>query len=122
MNRALDPDAAKRIQTMLNHLNGKHADTILFVARHAAGVPDAIGAELVAVDPDGVDLAVRNARASSIARLEFDAAISGVPDFQLQLRGLLATARSAAPDEPLTSLEEQIASPEGKSSKRHAAK
>lgn len=120
MNRVLDSDLAKRIQTVLKHLNGKHADTVLFLARHAAGVSDAMGAELVAVDPDGVDLAVRQPLGSRTARLQFNAAINGVPDFQLQLRALLTTARAAAPDEPLTTLEEQIASPEGRDSKRHS--
>jgi len=120
MNRVLDPDVAKRIQTVPKHLNAKHADTVLFLARHAAGVSDAMGAELVAVDPDGVDLAVRQPLGSRAARLQFNTAINGVPDFQLQLRAFLTTARAAAPDEPLTSLEEQIASPIA--SKRHSGK
>ncbi len=119
MNRVLDSDVAMRVQTVLKHLNGKHPDTVLFLARHAAGVSDATEAELLAVDPGGVDLAVRRAQGSSTGRLQFTAAINAVPDFQLQLRGLLATARAAAPDEPLTSLEEQIASPQGQASKRH---
>lgn len=119
MNRVLDSDVATRVQNVLKHLNGKHADTVLFLARHVAGASDAVEAQLFAVDPDGVDLAVRQALGSSTARLQFTAAINAVPDFQLQLRGLLATARAAAPDEPLTSLEEQIAFPQGQASKRH---
>jgi putative heme iron utilization protein len=118
MSRALDPDAARSVENVLNHLNRKHADTVLFLARRAAGVSDAVGAEVVSVDRDGVDIAVRQAHGSTTARLEFSAPIDAAPDVRLRLRDLLGRARQAVPDEPLTSLEEEIAA--AKRSARHA--
>jgi hypothetical protein len=118
MSRVLDPDEAKGVENVLRHLNRKHPDTVLFLARRAAGVSDALDAELQAVDRDGVDITVRQAQGSTTVRLDFPAPINAAPDLRLQLRGLLGTAREAAPDEPLTSLEEEIAS--GKGSTRHA--
>jgi putative heme iron utilization protein len=108
MSRALNPDAAARIENGLKHLNARHADTVLFLARHAAGVADAVDAELVAADADGVDIAMRRARGSSTARLQFTAPIDAMPDLRSQLLRFLDMARAAAPDEPLTSLEEEI--------------
>jgi putative heme iron utilization protein len=108
MSGVLNPDVAARVENVLKHVNAKHADTVLFLARHAAGVSDAVDAELLAADPDGVDIAARYARGSSTARLQFTTPINAVPDLQLQLRHFLETARAAAPDEPLTSLEEEI--------------
>jgi hypothetical protein len=114
VSRVLDPDVAAKVENVLRHLNRKHPDTVLFLARHAAGASDAIDAELVAVDREGVDIAVRQPPGSSNVRLQFTAAINAVPDLQLQLRALLGTARAAAPDEELTSLEEEIASHKGR--------
>jgi hypothetical protein len=110
MSRGLDPDIAAKVENVLKHLNRKHPDTVLFLARRAAAASDAIDAELVAVDRDGVDIAVRQPQGSSTVRLPFTAAINAVPDLKLQLRDILGNARAAAPDEPLTSLEEKIAS------------
>jgi hypothetical protein len=61
---------------------------------------------------------VRQPLGSSTARLQFAAPINAVSDFRLQLRELLDRARAAAPDQPLTSLEEDIAS-RGRASKHH---
>jgi len=113
MSRELDPDVAAGAHKRLQHLNRKHPDTVLFLARHTSGVPDAIDAELVAVDRDGIDVEVREARGSTTARLEFAAPINAAPDLRRQLGGLLDEARAAAPDEPLTSLEEEIQSHRG---------
>jgi hypothetical protein len=56
---------------------------------------------------------VRAALGPTTPRLEGTAPINAASDLRLQLRGLLDEARGAAPDEPLTSLEEEIASHRG---------
>ena len=117
MSRELDSDVAAMVQSRLRHLNRKHPDTVLFLARHVAGASDAVDAELLGVDRDGVDIVVRDGTGSTAARLEFGAPISDVPDLRIQLQGLLGKARHAAPDKPLTSLEAEIAS--GRGSARH---
>ena len=110
MNEGLSSSVAVGVGNVLRHLNGKHPDVVLFLARHAAGASDAIDAALVAVDRYGVDITVRQETGSRTARLPFSAAIDAVPDLQRQLRAFLDQARAAAPDEPLTSLELLIAS------------
>jgi Protein of unknown function (DUF2470) len=121
MNQERNADVGAGVQKLLKHLNGKHPDTVLFLARHAAGASDAVEAELVAVHADGVDLAVRQPLGSSTLRLPFTTAIDTAPEFRLQLRGLLGKARAAAPEEPLTSLEQAIVSRQGRPSKVHGS-
>jgi Protein of unknown function (DUF2470) len=121
MSREPNSGFASGVQKVVKHLNGKHPDTVLFLARHAASVSDAVEAELLAVDLHGVDIAVRQPLGSSTARLRFTAAIDAVPEFRLQFRELLNRARSAAPDEPLTSLEEVIASRQATGSRMHGS-
>jgi Protein of unknown function (DUF2470) len=53
MSQGPSSSFAAGVQKVVKHLNGKHPDTVLFLARHAAGVSDAVEAELLAVDPDG---------------------------------------------------------------------
>jgi Protein of unknown function (DUF2470) len=118
MSRELDADVARHVDNLLKHLNRKHPDTVLFLARRGAGAYGAVEAEMVAVDRHGVDIAVRRAHGSTTARLEFAAPIDAAPDLRLRLRDLLDKARQAVPDEPLTSLEEEIASRKGPG--RHA--
>lgn len=110
MSRALDDDLAAGARSTLRHLNLQHPDTVVFLARHAAGAPDAVAAELRAVDPHGIDITVRQPSGASTQRLRFSAAISGIADLRGQLQGLLRAARTSAPDEPLTSLEAEITS------------
>lgn len=119
MTRGLNPNVDAGIQKVLKHINGKHPDTVLFLARHEAGASDAFEATLLAVDADGVDIAVQQPLGRSTGRLQFTSPIDAVPDFRLQLRSLLGKARAAAPDEPLTSLEQVVASPQGRASKSH---
>ncbi len=103
-----------RVQTgamnVLGHLTRDHPDTILFLARHLSGRPDSTGASVVAVDSDGVDLEVAGAAGPGTARLVFTSPISTVLELQRQVRGWLGAARAEAPDEPLTSLEHEMAS------------
>jgi Protein of unknown function (DUF2470) len=118
MSRELDADVARSVENVLKHLNRKHPDTVLFLARRAAGVSDAVHAEMVSVDRNGVEIAVRQAQGSTTARLEFNSPINAAPDLRLRLRDLLGKARQSSPDAPLTSLEEEIASQ--KRSARHS--
>ena len=119
MSRELAPSVAAKVANILKHLNRRHADTVLFLARRAARVSDAVDAELIAVDREGVTMAVRQTAGSTTARLPFTAAIDSVPDLRFQLRHLLGKARADAPSEPLTSLEEEIASGDGKARRAH---
>lgn len=80
----------------------------MFLARHTAGITDALAAELAGADRDGIDISVKCARGSFMARLHFRQPITTAGELRPQLRGLLIAARAAAPQEPLTSLEEEM--------------
>ena len=49
------PDA----DAVFEHLNGNHADSVLFLARHVAGDPALTDAELLVATSDGVEIEVR---------------------------------------------------------------
>jgi putative heme iron utilization protein len=90
VSRALDADVARTVENVVRHLSRKHADTVLFLARRAAGISEAVDTQLQVVDRDGVDIAVRQPHGSTTARLDFPAPINAVSDLRPQLRGLLA--------------------------------
>lgn len=110
MSIELPPPVQTGAMNVLGHLTRDHPDTILFLARHLSGRPDATEASVVAVDSDGVDLEVTGAGGPETARLVFTSPISSVPELQRQVRGWLSAARAGTPDEPLTSLEHEMAS------------
>ena len=54
----LDAAVRERVDDTVEHFNANHADTVLLLARHAAGAVDAVDAEVVAVDTQGIGFAV----------------------------------------------------------------
>ena len=111
MSQSSDPDDALGATNFLRHLNAKHADTVLFLATHGIGGPDVISAELLAVDPDGIEVSVAGSTGPTrTVRLPFAEPVDSVAGVRKQLGALLRSARNAAPDGPRTSLEQQIAS------------
>jgi Protein of unknown function (DUF2470) len=97
----------------LDHLNQRHPDTVLFLARHLTAEPDAVAAALV--DVDGARLTVRldTAEGRRIAAVPLPEPVRSRADLLPQLSEMLRTARAAAPNAPLTSLESQIAARPG---------
>lgn len=93
---------------VLDHLNGNHADSVLFLARHVAGRP-LVDAELLRADQGGVDLRVCNGAGARSLRLIFPQLVGSTTDLQARLLDTLAEARAAEPDGPLTSLERELA-------------
>lgn len=95
-------------EAVFEHLNGNHADTVLFLASHVAGSV-LIDAELVGADQTGVDLVVRDDAGDRAIRMPFAEPATSAADLQGQLIGALASARAALPDGPLTSIEREMA-------------
>lgn len=107
---ALSPEVREQVELTLEHVNGNHADTILFIARHHGDVPTATDAEAVDVDTAGVDVRVVVDGETSSTRLTFTNPISTATDVQGEVFGMIVAARERAGDaEPLTSLEEELA-------------
>lgn len=106
----LDQRSRDEVQELLDHVDANHADTVLFLARHAAGCPDATDAETAGVDGAGLDLTVVVDGRRSSLRLPFDRPIASSTEAYEQLTGLLASTRAAVGDDvPLTSIESEQA-------------
>lgn len=103
-----DSDRGERqALNLARHLNERHSDTVLFLARCAAGRPDATVEELLAVDRDGVTLSIDGS--TTTVRIRFPAAGSDEPtEARSRLRQLLHATRTAHPGEALTSLEQGL--------------
>lgn len=106
---ALAEDVLVQLDATLEHFNGNHADTLLLLARFAAGCPEADDAEAVAIDAAGIDLAVRVHGERRRARLDFPSTVATLADVQAQFFGRLDEARATAGSSiPLTSLEREL--------------
>lgn len=90
---------------LARHLNDRYSDTVLFLARFAGEATDATHAQLLAVDETGLTLST-DVRDEPV-HISFPSA-GGHPDVRARLAGLLGATRVAHPNEPLTSLEQQI--------------
>jgi NADPH-dependent ferric siderophore reductase len=105
----LDAEEAALVEASLEHVNGHHPDTVLFVARHLWG-PHLSAAELLGADPTGIDLAVVERGDRRVARITFESRATTAHEVDAHLYGLLAEARAAAGDDvALTSLEAEAA-------------
>lgn len=105
----LAPDVRQVVDDTLEHFNANHADTVLLLARHAAGAPDASDAEAVSVDAEGVDFDVRVGAHRTTTRMPFAALAATADEVSLQVMTLLGQARQRAGRAvPLTSLEREM--------------
>ncbi|MEM7274237.1 MAG: SIP domain-containing protein [Actinomycetota bacterium] len=105
-----DAEPAADIRYALEHLEGNHADSIVFIAANGpnpvAGITDAT---ISAVDPDGMTLGVTAAGGTTDHRLPFAEPVADMEQLRGQLMGFLAAARAAAPEAEPTSIEREIA-------------
>ena len=97
-------------RAFLTHLNQRHPDIVLFLARHLAGDPGMQFAELVDVHAD--QLVLRTGTPGELAAISvpLGAVVGSRAELVAELRRILLAARAAAPGEPLTSLEADISS------------
>lgn len=112
MTTSLAREVREVVDRDVEHLNADHPDTVLFLARHALGVDDAVDAEIVGVDTCGADIEVRGPDGSSRStrRLAFDEPVATATDVQTRLLTLLTTSREQVGDAvPLTSTERELA-------------
>ena len=98
--------AERQAVNLARHLDERHPDTVLFLARSCDGHAEATSAELLAVADAGVTLSTD--LSAEPVHLPFDTSPGQPADPRGRFRRLLETARSQRPDEPLTSLEQQL--------------
>ncbi|MEM7323202.1 MAG: SIP domain-containing protein [Actinomycetota bacterium] len=107
---ALSPEVREQVDLTIEHVNGNHADTVLFIARHHGSVPNATDAEAIDVDSEGLDVRVVVDGETTTTRLPFTNPVTTAPEVQGEVLGMISTARQTVGDaEPLTSLEEELA-------------
>ena len=104
----LDNELRADLDETIDHLNANHADSVLLVARYAAGCVDADDAVLSGVDQGGVDFDVLLGDRRVQVRWSFGEVVASAADVRAQLYRAVGTARSAAGDRmPITSIEQE---------------
>jgi hypothetical protein len=97
-------------RAFLAHLNQRHPDTVLFLTRHFATDPGLSTAEFIDVAGDQLTVQVSTVGGSRNLMLPLEAPVRSRSELLTQLFSILRAARSAAPGEPLTSLEVDLES------------
>ena len=106
----LSEEVRTRLEVTLDHFNGDHADTMLLLARFAAGCPEADDAEAISVDVDGIDFAVRTRDGDRTVRARFPEPVTTMPEIQACFLDTITEARDRAGDlMAITSLERELA-------------
>jgi putative heme iron utilization protein len=96
--RAAEPDPLREsAPDILKHMNEDHLDASLSYARVLAGVAEATGATMTAVDRYGFDLALTTPSGLRTARLAFDEPIQTSDDARRAMIELVKRARGAPP-------------------------
>ena len=107
----LPADVLTELDGVFEHYNASHADTVLFLVRHAADRPDADDAEIVAVDRLGAEFDIVAGGRRDRARLAFGEGVGTADEVSTRLYGHLAAARARVGDAvPLTTIEAELAS------------
>ena len=97
----------------LAHLNQRHPDTVLFLARHLTGDEQLTDAQLRRVQGMQLLIEVTRTDGSRTVPLTLTTAATSRSELVDQLAAILRAAREASPDEPLTSLELDVSGHDG---------
>lgn len=85
------PDISDRI---CKHMNEDHADAVLLYAKAYGNVMDAEAAQILKVDPNGMDLSVSGSSQDTTIRIAFDHVLQDSEDAHHTLIAMVKTARS----------------------------
>jgi NADPH-dependent ferric siderophore reductase len=96
---------AEMAPDILERLNVDFEDAVLFIGRVLGERPEATSARVLAVDPGGADLLVRDPHGDHLRRLDFPEPITAPMQLTEALFGFLAAARERSGDEGLTTAE-----------------
>ena len=91
MADVLTPQVSDRI---CSHMNDDHADAVLLYAKAYGGVQDAIAAEMLDIDPEGMNLQVKIESGTAPVRILFD---HPLPDSDAAHQTLTAMVKQARP-------------------------
>ena len=87
----ITPEVSDRI---CKHMNEDHADAIALYARVFGKMPAAIGAQMLAIDPQGMDLNVQAEDKETKVRIAFDHTLADSEDAHHTLIDMVKKARN----------------------------
>ena len=89
-----DPITSTVSDRICKHMNDDHADAVLLYAQVFGHAHDATAAEMLAIDPQGMDIMAHNAGASASIRVTFDHELVDSEDAHHTLIAMIKQARS----------------------------
>ena len=94
--RAAEPDPLARAASgIVKHMNEQHAEALLACTRALAGVADAAGVTMTAVDRYGFEIAAATSNGPRAVRIAFDVAVTTADDVGRSM--VLSARRARAP-------------------------
>ncbi|MEM7091766.1 MAG: siderophore-interacting protein [Actinomycetota bacterium] len=103
-----DASTTSELESVVEHLEGGHGDTIVFIASHVYGAPLA-DARIASISPRAIGLDVREPQGpATAAELRFPEETTTTMGVRGHLIGTLGAARQAQPEHPITSIEEEL--------------
>jgi len=94
MAEQLDIITAAVSDRICKHMNKDHAEAVLFYAHVYGGLPEATAAEMVSIDPHGMELTTQTSDTTKAIRIVFDHELSSAQDAHHTLVDMLKQARS----------------------------
>ncbi|HIK10840.1 MAG TPA: DUF2470 domain-containing protein [Oscillatoriaceae cyanobacterium M33_DOE_052] len=91
-----DPITAAVSDRICKHMNEDHADAVLIYARVFGKVPEATAAEMVAIDPEGMDINASITENALSLRIPFDHTLQDAEDAHQTLISMIKQARSTS--------------------------
>lgn len=90
MSEPISPTISDRI---CKHMNEDHADAIVLYARVFGKAPNALAAQMLSIDPLGMDLSVESDNRNTRVRIEFDSPLKDAQDAHHILIKMVKQAR-----------------------------
>jgi putative heme iron utilization protein len=91
MADAFSSDVSDRI---CKHMNDDHAEAVLLYAKAFGGVTEAIAAQMLKIDADGMDLQIQQEAATAPVRITFDHTLQDSEDAHQTLIAMVKQARA----------------------------
>ncbi len=90
-----DPITPAVSDRICKHMNEDHADAIVLYAQTYGGTPQAAAAQMLAIDPQGMNLAVQAEGQNLTVRVQFDHTLADSEDAHQTLIAMVRQARTA---------------------------
>lgn len=91
MSEPITPEVSKRI---CSHMNEDHANAVVLYAQAFGGSPEATAAEMISIDPHGMNLSAKVNGESVPVRVEFGRALESAEDAHHTLIDMVKQART----------------------------